>query len=278
MQLQPVDPMPKPMHELLASTHNIQLGLESENMQAMVDYQTPCGLLDDIENRWLGMPLVVHRRCDEPMFSICNDMAYSGRMVRVGPEHQPCTYPSGLHAGEELPTSCWYDVSSGPGMSSRTQWRQEEGIELRKRMRGLLQGGIDPANILVIAPFRAVANEVWKIFEDEVRKTSRSNRSDARRLAQEQAGTVHTSQGREADVVFIVLGSKYGSQGAKSRSWVNQSPNLLNVAVSRAKRRVYVIGDFSDWKNGTYTSLIAKDLPVVRGDEEAREVMPEWQR
>lgn len=278
MQLQPVDPMPKPMHELLASTHNIQLGLESENMQAMVDYQTPCGLLDDIENRWLGMPLVVHRRCDEPMFSICNDMAYSGRMVRVGPEHQPCTYPSGLHAGEELPTSCWYDVSSGPGMSSRTQWRQEEGIELRKRMRGLLQGGIDPANILVIAPFRAVANEVWKIFEDEVRKTSRSNRSDARRLAQEQAGTVHTSQGREADVVFIVLGSKYGSQGAKSRSWVNHSPNLLNVAVSRAKRRVYVIGDFSDWKNGTYTSLIAKDLPVVRGDEEAREVMPEWQR
>ena len=196
MQLQPVDPMPKPMHELLASTHNIQLGLESENMQAMVDYQTPCGLLDDIENRWLGMPLVVHRRCDEPMFSICNDMAYSGRMVRVGPEHQPCTYPSGLHAGEELPTSCWYDVSSGPGMSSRTQWRQEEGIELRKRMRGLLQGGIDPANILVIAPFRAVANEVWKIFEDEVRKTSRSNRSEARRLAQEQAGTVHTSQGR----------------------------------------------------------------------------------
>uniref|UniRef100_A0ABS3IRY9 DNA2/NAM7 family helicase n=1 Tax=Bifidobacterium asteroides TaxID=1684 RepID=A0ABS3IRY9_9BIFI len=38
--------------------------------------------------------------------------------------------------------------------------------------------------------------------------------------------------------------------------------NLLKVAVSRAKRRVYVVGNLADWKNGTYTSRIAKDLPV----------------
>ena len=278
MQLQPVDPMPKPMHELLASTHNIQLSLESENMQVLVDYQTPCGLLDGIGNRWLGMPLVVHRRCDEPMFSICNNMAYSGRMVRVGPEHQPCTYPSGPHAGSKLPVSCWYDVPSDSGMSSSTQWRREEGDELRKRMRELLQGGVDPANILVVTPFRAVATEVCEIFESEIMENLCYDHGAARSLAREQAGTVHTSQGREADVVFIVLGSKYGSQGAKSRSWVNESPNLLNVAVSRAKRRVYMIGDLSDWKDGAYTSMIAKELPVVRGDEETREVMPEWQR
>ena len=38
--------------------------------------------------------------------------------------------------------------------------------------------------------------------------------------------------------------------------------NLLNVAVSRAKRRVYVVGNLADWKNGIYTFRIAKDLPV----------------
>ncbi|PXY87691.1 hypothetical protein DKK68_08185 [Bifidobacterium asteroides] len=55
LQLQPVDTMPKPMRELLASTHHLQhLGLESENMQALVDYQTPCGLLDETDDHWLG--------------------------------------------------------------------------------------------------------------------------------------------------------------------------------------------------------------------------------
>ena len=263
MQLQPVDTMPKPMRELLASTHHLQrLGLESENMQALVDYQTPCGLLDETNDHWLGMPLVVHRRCDEPMFSICNDMAYSGRMVRVGPEHQPCVYPSGPHAGDELPASCWYDVPPNSGETGKTQCRPQEGYELHKRLCGLFQGGIDPTNILVIAPFRAVANQVRDTFADALRQCTGCNGSEASRLASSQAGTVHTSQGREADVVFIVLGSRAGKRGEGSRSWVNGSPNLLNVAVSRAKRRVYVIGNLADWKNGTYTSRIAKDLPV----------------
>ncbi|MBI0089696.1 ATP-binding domain-containing protein [Bifidobacterium sp. W8113] len=268
MQLQPVDTMPKPMRELLASTHHLQrLGLESENMQALVDYQTPCGLLDETDDHWLGMPLVVHRRCDEPMFSICNDMAYSGRMVRVGPEHQPCVYPSGPCAGDELPTSCWYDVPSNSGETGRTQWRPQEGYELHKRLCGLFKGGIDPTDILVIAPFRAVANQVRDTFADALRQCTGCNSSEASRLASSQAGTVHTSQGREADVVFIVLGSRAGRRGEGSRSWVNGSPNLLNVAVSRAKRRVYVVGNLADWKNGTYTSRIAKDLPVEASAE-----------
>ncbi|MDT7510718.1 AAA domain-containing protein [Bifidobacterium sp. H6bp9] len=268
MQLQPVDTMPKPMRELLASTHHLKrLGLESENMQALVDYQTPCGLLDETDDHWLGMPLVVHRRCDEPMFSICNDMAYSGRMVRVGPEHQPCVYPSGPHAGDELPASCWYDVPPNSGETGRTQWRPQEGYELHKRLCGLFKGGIDPTNILVIAPFRAVANQVRDTFADALRQCTGCNSSEASRLASSQAGTVHTSQGREADVVFIVLGSRAGKRGEGSRSWVNGSPNLLNVAVSRAKRRVYVIGNLADWKNGTYTSRIAKDLPVEASAE-----------
>lgn len=97
---------------------------------------------------------------------------------------------------------------------------------------------------------------------DALQKCTGCNRREVNRLASSQAGTVHTSQGREADVVFIVLGSRSGKRGEGSRSWVNGSSNLLNVAVSRAKRRVYVVGNLADWKNGTYTSRIAKDLPV----------------
>lgn len=262
MQIPPVDTMPRPMRELLASTHNIQMGLESDNMQVMVDYQTPCGLQDDVSGHWLGMPLVVHRRCDEPMFSICNDMAYSGRMIRKGPEHKPCTYMAGTRAGSELPPSCWYDVPAVADERGSTQWRPQEGCELYRRLRDLIEGGINPADILVMAPFKAVANKVCETYEDVVTTYGGCDPKTARTMARNHAGTVHTSQGREADVAFLVLGSRPGSRGGGSRSWVNSTPNLLNVAVSRAKRRIYVIGNLADWRQGTYTSRIAKDLPV----------------
>lgn len=71
-----------------------------------------------------------------------------------------------------------------------------------------------------------------------------------------------TSQGRKADVAFLALGGRPGNQGGGSRSWVNPTANLLNVAVSRAKRRIYVIDNLADWRQGTYTSRIAKDLPA----------------
>lgn len=263
MQIPPVDTMPKSMRELLASTHNIHIGLESDSMQVMVDYQTPYGLKDSQSNQWVGMPLVVHRRCDEPMFSICNSMAYSGRMIRAGTEQKPCTFTVGPNAGRELPISCWYNVSGNPGEKLDRQWRVQEGDELLRRLRELFEGGIRPEDIMVMAPFKVVADRVRDIFTDAVLEYAHYSHSAALVVAKNHAGTIHTSQGREADVVFLVLGSKPGSQGAGSRSWVNSSPNLLNVAVSRAKRRIYVIGNRIDWQYGTYSSRIAKNIPAV---------------
>ncbi|WP_277051011.1 hypothetical protein [Ruania albidiflava] len=52
-------------------------------MQTLVDRLSAFGtLLDQGEERtWVGAPLTVHRRCDEPMFSLCNQIAYNGIMV-----------------------------------------------------------------------------------------------------------------------------------------------------------------------------------------------------
>ena len=53
-------------------------------------------------------------------------------------------------------------------------------------------------------------------------------------------GTVHKFQGKEAEEVIFLLGCQPSSTGAIG--WVNS--NILNVAVTRAKKRVYFIGDY----------------------------------
>ncbi len=56
-------------------------------------------------------------------------------------------------------------------------------------------------------------------------------------------GTVHTFQGKEKETVILALGG--GSDGAIA--WACGTPNILNVAVTRAQRRLYVVGDRARW-------------------------------
>ena len=64
-------------------------------------------------------------------------------------------------------------------------------------------------------------------------------------------GTVHTFQGKEANEVVLLLGCDQDAKGAVT--WVNA--NIINVAVTRAKYRLCIIGDYKIWKNRTLLSL-----------------------
>ena len=67
-------------------------------------------------------------------------------------------------------------------------------------------------------------------------------------------------QGREADAVILVLGGDPGKPG--SRRFARETPNLLNVAVTRAKRRLYVIGNHETWSSARYFSVL-KDPAIL---------------
>ena len=168
---------------------------------------------------WVGSPLRVHRRCDQPMFDISNKVAYDGLMVFGTPRQDL-----------GLPPSNWVHVESA---ESEGHWIPAEGKAVETLIAELTRQGI--SDFFLISPFRVVVRRLRQI---------------ASRRVGLKAGTIHTVQGKEAEVVILVLGGDPRRPGAKQ--WASKRPNLLNVAVSRAKRRLYVVGNRDAWEQYRY--------------------------
>ena len=83
---------------------------------------------------------------------------------------------------------------------------------------------------------------------------------DPRGWVYERIGTVHTVQGREAEAVILVLGAPAPHQTG-ARGWAGSRPNLLNVAVTRAKERLYVVGNRELWRQAGLFRTLDERLP-----------------
>jgi len=92
---------------------------------------------------------------------------------------------------------------------------------------------------------------------------ARGSPAKLQKWLQERVGTVHTFQGKEEDIVFMVLGADAEHRGAAG--WAASKPNLLNVALTRAKRRFYVVGDCTLWQTLPYFREAANALETVQG-------------
>lgn len=132
-----------------------------------------------------------------------------------------------------LGESAWCDVRSSHISHPVCE---EEINRLLHCLEKLHSGGGQQDKIYVISPFRKVA----QACRQTVGKPGLGDIVEC--------GTVHTFQGKEAEIVFLVLGTAPGQAGAGARSWAASKPNLLNVAVTRAKCRFFVIGDASQWQ------------------------------
>jgi hypothetical protein len=238
LQLEPIVGLPLRTQHDLQRTHRVDdRWLPSScSVQTLADRATLLGTHRGREGDiWVGFPLNVHRRCEQPMFAIVNEIAYDHQMI----DHTP---PRPELA---LPPSAWLDVA---GEGSEGHWIPEEG-ELLERLLRQLGVVVDFRQVFVITPFRDIANRLARYREEYPGIT---------------AGTVHTAQGKEADVVVLVLGGYPHRTGDKR--WAAAKPNLLNVAVSRAKRRLYVIGNRRAWAGYPYFNTLAAALPVAEGE------------
>ena len=137
---------------------------------------------------------------------------------------------------------------------SEQKWSAAEGEKLIEILTKINASDGAP-DLFIITPFKDAAYELRNL----VSKSGILQRwkiSDPQSWLRERIGTVHTFQGKEAEAVIFVLGAASPEQSS-SRFWAGKKPNLLNVAVTRAKEVFYVIGNKKLWREaGNFADLV----------------------
>ena len=156
----------------------------------------------------------------------------------------------------------WVDVKGcarrpGPGQIFNREEQQTVTTLVRRLLEQLDSLGMDGAGMGIVTPFRAQADNIRKA----VRRLSVPDRHVL-------VGTIHTYQGNERDImIFSTVATEDLPEG--TLRFMTSNPNLLNVAVTRARLTLIVIGDHNFFmslpKSSCYYKLAAyaKDLGKV---------------
>lgn len=193
--------------------------------------------------RTVGVPLLVHRRCANPMFKIANRVAYEGLMVQAkAAKSSPVR--------ELLGPARWIDTRG----SGEDKWCEAEGLAAVRMLEDMVRAGVE-LDLYIVTPFVIVADGLRRMIAESALLAEAI--PDIAAWARSRVGTVHTVQGREAEAVLFVLGAPDAGQ-TSARGWAGKAPNLLNVAMTRAKEVAYVIGNRELWKRaGVFSDLDA---------------------
>ncbi|WP_406348235.1 AAA domain-containing protein [Streptomyces sp. NBC_00144] len=180
-----------------------------------------------------------HFRCHPHIAGISNNFFYDGGLTVL-------TDTRGRPALAHRPAVIWTDVT---GRAARPpfggSWVNEDEIrKVQDSVRYLLEQLPPEATVGVVTPFTAQAETLRK----------RLRPYDEERL---RIGTVHTFQGGERDVmVFSLVAGEGMHPGAVE--WIGGQLNLWNVAITRARGHLIVVGDKELWRKrgGVGTALL----------------------
>jgi len=197
--------------------------------------------------------LVDHFRCQPEIIAISDALCRYGLTVHTPRAHRAERAPYLTHPvalvdlhGEQSPLA--------------GSWSNE--LELRETLalvESLLDRGVQPAEIAVITPYRGQLERLRQSFAErriplEFSPELSESGASGTRPAGVALGTVHRFQGGERS---IVLFTSVVTRSA-SLSFLNQRPNLLNVAISRAQHHFICLGHANILAQGPRTRLLTQ--------------------
>lgn len=240
-QIEPVVTIP----EQIINNFSRYFGLDktqihtSLSVQSMADRANPYGWVTN--DTWTGSPLRVHRRCIDPMFSIANEIAYNNMM-----------YNSTFGSTPNLIMQNGFVQVEG-NVSGR-HYVPEQGMAIKLMIMEEIRQLQELPDLFVISPFSEIPSILKKELRQPIRKAlapfKQIDDDTLKKWLDSHIGTVHTFQGKQAAGVIFCLGLDEKTKGAAT--WASSKPNLLNVALTRAKFRFVAVGDGKIWLRQPY--------------------------
>jgi hypothetical protein len=172
-----------------------------------------------------GLYLVEHRRCITPIIDYCNHLCYEGILIPKNNGGPRTDIPPmfGVHvqgASMKAVTGSRYNEHEAQAIA---YWLATNSAMLQETYQTGLQGIVS-----IITPFKAQIGKINNALKNQG-------------ISGITVGTVHALQGAERSIVlFSPVCTQADAQG---RLFFNSSPNMLNVAVSRAKENFIIFGD-----------------------------------
>ena len=201
--------------------------------------------------------LINHYRSVDQIISLCNQAFYKGNL-RITSNLDFSSYPSSLPTGVNW-IDCKGEVYKHP---SGSRVNNEEAEVVNRSFQEVLQKISDTnLSIGIVTPYSRQQDKIYELIS----KSSSDEMLDKHNV---KVLTAHKFQGSEKDIMIFSLVLASRGNGNSDR-WYNIYPQILNVALSRAKYLLYIVGDkeFCRERSGVLRRLIETYNEIKKQEE-----------
>ncbi|MDH5560730.1 MAG: AAA domain-containing protein [Deltaproteobacteria bacterium] len=185
-----------------------------------------------------------HFRCRKPIIQISMDLCGYPLLVKTPTEKTDI----------ENEALFFVDVMGEEKRYGNSWENPLEVLRLISLVKYIYKQGVEYKNIAILTPFRGQLLQINAALKREKIPFGIAE-EDGQEKNKIATGTVHRFQGGERD---LVLFSHVISKGEPR--FLNSRVNLLNVAVSRAKKQFIFVGTMAALSRGDYTSVLKEHL------------------
>lgn len=172
-----------------------------------------------------------HYRSRDSIAMLCNDVFYDGQL-EIRTDLSGRQLPKGIPEGVN-----WHDVQ---GVSRRHPAGSRYNVAEADYTAALIRSLIDAArgaclSIGIVTPF----SRQERLLQEKILATITDEEKELHDI---KVLTAHKFQGREADIIIASLVVSASGDGGDDR-WFNTYPQILNVALSRARDSLHIVAD-----------------------------------